>query len=54
MSKRFKQLRAANPNTLTFTAGDSMGGSQLISSSFEDKPAVIGLRLLGVDADTLG
>ena len=50
----FDEFRAANPNTLTFMAGDSFGATPPISNFFEDEPAVIGQRMLGIDADTFG
>lgn len=50
----FAQERAANPNTLTFMAGDSIGATPPISSFFEDEPAIRVMNMLGVTADTLG
>jgi 2',3'-cyclic-nucleotide 2'-phosphodiesterase (5'-nucleotidase family) len=50
----FDEFRAANPNTLTFMAGDSFGATPPISNFFEDEPAVIGQRMMGIDADTFG
>jgi 2',3'-cyclic-nucleotide 2'-phosphodiesterase (5'-nucleotidase family) len=50
----FEELRTANPNTLTFMAGDSFGATPPISNFFEDEPAVIGQRMMGISADTFG
>jgi 2',3'-cyclic-nucleotide 2'-phosphodiesterase (5'-nucleotidase family) len=50
----FDQLRADNPNTLTFMAGDSWGATPPISSFFEDVPAVTAMNMMGIDADTFG
>jgi 2',3'-cyclic-nucleotide 2'-phosphodiesterase (5'-nucleotidase family) len=50
----FDQFRAANPNTLTFMAGDSWGATPPISSFFEDVPAVTAMNMMGIDADTFG
>jgi len=50
----FDQARAANPNTLTFMAGDSIGATPPISSFFEDEPAIRTMNMMGVTADTLG
>src|ERR687895_728203 len=50
----FDQARAANPNTLTFMAGDSFGATPPISSFFEDEPAVRAMNMMGVTADTFG
>ncbi|HVE98991.1 MAG TPA: 5'-nucleotidase C-terminal domain-containing protein [Mycobacteriales bacterium] len=46
--------RAANPNTLTFTAGDAFGGSPPLSAFFDEEPAVRAMNLMGFTADTLG
>lgn len=54
LSAYFKQDRAANPNTLTLTAGDSVGATPPLSGFFGDVPAIRAMRLMGFDADTLG
>jgi 2',3'-cyclic-nucleotide 2'-phosphodiesterase (5'-nucleotidase family) len=54
LSSYFKADRAANPNTLTFTAGDAFGATPPISSFFEDEPAVRAMNMMGIDADTFG
>jgi len=54
LSTLFKDARQANPNTLTLTAGDSVGATPPLSAYFEDVPAIISERLMGLDADTLG
>ena len=46
--------RAANPNTITLTAGDAYGASPPLSSFFEEEPAVLSMRLMGFDVDTFG
>jgi 2',3'-cyclic-nucleotide 2'-phosphodiesterase (5'-nucleotidase family) len=50
----FDQYRAANPNTLTFMAGDSFGATPPISSFFDDEPAVMAQNMMGITADTFG
>jgi len=50
----FDEARAANPNTLTFMAGDSIGATPPISSFFEDEPAIEAMNMMGVTADTFG
>jgi 2',3'-cyclic-nucleotide 2'-phosphodiesterase (5'-nucleotidase family) len=50
----FDQARSANPNTLTFMAGDSFGATPPISSFFEDEPAVRAMNMMGLTADTFG
>ncbi len=54
LSSYFKADRAANPNTLTLTAGDAFGGSPPLASFFEEEPAVRAMNLMGFTADTLG
>jgi 2',3'-cyclic-nucleotide 2'-phosphodiesterase (5'-nucleotidase family) len=49
-----KQAKAANPNTLAFMAGDSIGATPPISSFFEDAPAIQAMNLMTIDADTFG
>jgi 2',3'-cyclic-nucleotide 2'-phosphodiesterase (5'-nucleotidase family) len=50
----FDEARAANPNTLTFMAGDSFGATPPISNFFQDEPAVRVMNMLGISADTFG
>lgn len=54
LSAYFKQDRAANPNTLTVTAGDAYGASPPLASLFGEQPAVDAMNLIGFDADTFG
>jgi 2',3'-cyclic-nucleotide 2'-phosphodiesterase (5'-nucleotidase family) len=46
--------RAANPNTLTLTAGDDVGATPPISSFFDDEPAIIAQRMMGIQVGTFG
>jgi 2',3'-cyclic-nucleotide 2'-phosphodiesterase (5'-nucleotidase family) len=50
----FDQARAANPNTLTFMAGDSFGATPPIASFFDEAPAVQAMNMMGLSADTFG
>ncbi|HRG99483.1 MAG TPA: 5'-nucleotidase C-terminal domain-containing protein [Polyangiaceae bacterium] len=50
----FKQDRAKNPNTIVLTGGDAFGATPILSGAFKDEPAVKGLSLLGLTADTFG
>ncbi len=50
----FDMERAANPNTLIFTAGDAYGGSPPLSGFFNEEPAVRAMRMMGFDYDTFG
>jgi 5'-nucleotidase len=49
-----RQLRAANPNTVTVSAGDMVGASPLISSMFLDEPTIHAMNLMGIDYVALG
>lgn len=54
LSAYFQADRAANPNTLTLTAGDAFGASPPLSGFFSEEPAVRAMRLMGFSADTFG
>lgn len=54
LSSYFQAERAANPNTLTMTAGDAFGASPPLSGLFDEEPAVRAMNLMGFDADALG
>ena len=54
LSTYWKADRAANPNTLTLTAGDAYGASPPLSGFFDEEPAVKAMNLMGFDADTFG
>lgn len=54
LSSYFKADRAANPNTITLTAGDDFGASPPISGFFDEVPGVLGERLMGIQVGTLG
>lgn len=50
-----KEHEATNPeNTLLVHAGDMIGGSPLISASFQDEPVVEIMEAMGMDVGTLG
>lgn len=50
----FARDRAANPATLTLTAGDAFGATPPLASFFDEIPAVLAMNLMGFDADSLG
>lgn len=54
LSSYWQADRAANPNTVTLTAGDAFGAAPPLSSFFDEVPAVLAQRMMGFDADTLG
>jgi 2',3'-cyclic-nucleotide 2'-phosphodiesterase (5'-nucleotidase family) len=54
LSTYFKADRAAKPNTITLTAGDDFGASPPISGFFDEVPAILGERLMGIQVGTFG
>ncbi|HEX6291616.1 MAG TPA: 5'-nucleotidase C-terminal domain-containing protein [Herpetosiphonaceae bacterium] len=54
LSAYWQADRAANPNSLTLTAGDAYGAAPPLSGFFEEEPAVKAMNLMGFDVDTLG
>ncbi|WBU37427.1 ExeM/NucH family extracellular endonuclease [Homoserinibacter sp. YIM 151385] len=49
-----RDLRAANPNTLVVSAGDSVGASTFTSFIQQDQPTIDALNAIGLDATALG
>jgi len=47
LSAYFHSERAANPNTLTLTAGDAVGATPPLSSFFDDVPSILAMNLMG-------
>ena len=54
ISSYWQADRAAEPNTLTLTAGDAYGAAPPLSSFFEERTAVMAMNLMGFDVDTFG
>jgi len=54
LSAYFQADRAANPNTLTLTAGDAVGATPPISSFFQDTPTILAMNMMGFQVDTFG
>jgi 5'-nucleotidase len=54
LAAHLKQLRAANPNTITVSAGDNIGASPLLSGMFHDEPTIEALSDAGLDVSTVG
>jgi len=54
LSTYFQNERAANPNTLTLTAGDAVGATPPLSSFFQDVPTILAMNLMGFQVDTFG
>ena len=47
-------LRAGHPNTVTVSAGDTIGASPLISANYLDEPTIDAMNLLGLDYNSVG
>lgn len=54
LSTLWNEDRAANPNTITLTAGDAFGGSIPLSNFFNEEPTVLAMNAMGFSADGLG
>jgi 2',3'-cyclic-nucleotide 2'-phosphodiesterase (5'-nucleotidase family) len=54
ISSYWQADRLANPNTLTLTAGDDVGATPPLSAFFDDVPAVLAERLMGIQVNTFG
>jgi len=54
LSAYWQADRAANPNSLTLTAGDAYGAAPPLSSFFDEESAVKAMNLMGIDVDTFG
>lgn len=54
ISTYWQQDRAANPNTLTLTAGDDFGATPPLANFFEERPAVLAQRMMGIEINTFG
>jgi 5'-nucleotidase len=47
-------LRAGHPNTVTVSAGDTIGASPLISANYLDEPTIEAMNLLGLELNSVG
>jgi 5'-nucleotidase len=47
-------LRAGHPNTVTVSAGDTIGASPLISANYLDEPTIDAMNLLGLEYGSVG
>jgi len=48
------QLRTGHPNTVTVSAGDTIGASPLISANYLDEPTIAAMNLLGLEFNSVG
>ena len=54
LSTYLKAERARVPNTITLTAGDDFGATPPLSGFFNEEPAILTQRMLGIDVGTFG
>lgn len=54
LSTYWRADRAANPNTVTLTGGDDFGASPPLSNFFDEVPAVLAQRMMGIQFGTFG
>jgi 5'-nucleotidase len=54
MATALQQLRAANSNNATVSAGDMVGASPLVSSMFLDEPTIHAMNLMKIDYNAVG
>ena len=47
-------LRAGHPNTVTVSAGDTVGASPLISANYLDEPTIEAMNVLGLEFNSVG
>ena len=47
-------LRAGHPNSVTVSAGDTIGASPLISANYLDEPTIDAMNLLGLELNSVG
>jgi 5'-nucleotidase len=48
------QLRTGHANTVTVSAGDTIGASPLISANYLDEPTIAAMNLLGLEFNSVG
>jgi 2',3'-cyclic-nucleotide 2'-phosphodiesterase (5'-nucleotidase family) len=54
ISTYWKADRLQHPNTLTLTAGDDFGAAPPLSNFFDERPAVLAERMMGIQVNTFG
>jgi 2',3'-cyclic-nucleotide 2'-phosphodiesterase (5'-nucleotidase family) len=54
LASYFAQDRAAVANTITLTAGDDFGATQPLAGFFNEEPAVVVQRMMGIQVGTFG
>jgi 5'-nucleotidase len=54
LARALTQLRAGHANTVTVSAGDTIGASPLISANYLDEPTIAAMNLLGLEFNSIG
>jgi 5'-nucleotidase len=54
LAAALQTLRAGHPNTVTVSAGDTIGASPLISANYLDEPTIDAMNLLGLEFNSVG
>jgi 5'-nucleotidase len=54
LAAALQRLRAGHPNTVTASAGDTIGASPLISANYLDEPTIDAMNLLGLEFNSVG
>jgi 5'-nucleotidase len=54
LATHLRDARVGNPNTITVSAGDTVGASPLVSAAFHDEPTIEAMNALGLEVSALG
>jgi 5'-nucleotidase len=54
LATQLRNARVGNPNTITVSAGDTVGASPLVSAAFHDEPTIEAMNALGLEVSALG
>jgi len=54
LATHLRKARVGNPNTITVSAGDTVGASPLVSAAFHDEPTIEAMNALGLEVSALG
>jgi 5'-nucleotidase len=54
LATHLREARVGNPNTITVSAGDTVGASPLLSAAFHDEPTIEAMNALGLEVSAVG
>ena len=54
LATHLRDARKKNPNTVTVSAGDTVGASPLLSAAFHDEPTIEAMNALGLEVSAVG